>query len=108
MYQGMSQRGAMIVDFRGVRLVIDFGTSTYQAISREETLKSKPFAFLPKASNSLYFEVKQPNNFVSIEINNGADSMGIKGGDLTDNLGIGLDSGALVAIDELQISRGAP
>jgi hypothetical protein len=107
-FQSMAQRGAMIVDFRGVRLVIDFGSNTYQAISREETLKSKPFTFLPKASNSLYFEVKQPNNFVSIEVNNGADSMGIKGGDLSDNFGIGLDSGALVAIDELQISRGAP
>jgi hypothetical protein len=90
-FQSLNQRGAMIVEFRGVRLVIDFAANTYQAISREETLKPRPFTFLAKTANSLYFELKQPNNFLSIEVNNGADSMGLKAGDLTDNFAIALD-----------------
>jgi hypothetical protein len=107
-FQSLNQRGAMIVEFRGVRLVIDFAANTYQAISREETLKPRPFTFLAKTANSLYFELKQPNNFLSIEVNNGADSMGLKAGDLTDNFAIALDTGALVSVQDLQISRGAP
>ncbi len=105
----LNQRGAMIVDFRGVRLVIDFGASTFQAISKDETLKPKPFSFLPKASNSLYFELKQPNNFVAIDVNNGAETLALKGGEMiTDGLSLALDTGALVSIQDLQIMRGSP
>ena len=107
-FQPLNQRGAMIVDFRGVRLVIDFGASTYQAISKEETLKPKPFTFQPKAASTLSFELKQPNNFVSIEINNGVETFGLKGGELSDALAIALDTGALVAIQDLQLMRGTP
>ena len=106
-FQPMNSRGSMIVDFRGVRLVVDFAASTYQAISREETLKSKPFAFLPKATCSLYFEVKTGAE-VQIDVNNGADTLAIKGGDLTDNLTIACDSASTIALDELTISRGKP
>jgi mutual gliding-motility protein MglA len=108
-FQPLNQKGAMVVDFRGVRLVIEFGASTYQAISKEETLKPKPFSFLPKAGNSLFFELKQPNNFVSIDVNNGADTMGLKGGEvMNDSLSLTLDTGALVSIQEVQIMRGSP
>lgn len=106
-FQPMNSRGSMIVDFRGVRLVVDFAASTYQAISREETLRSKPFAFLPKATCSLYFEVKTGSE-VQIDVNNGADTLAIKGGDLTDNLTIACDSASVIALDEMTLSRGKP
>jgi hypothetical protein len=107
-FMPMGNRGQMTVDFRGVRFEVDFASSTYRAISKEETLKARPFTFLPKTACSMYFELRQPGNLVSITVNNGADSVAIKAGDtLTDHFAIVCD-GASVALDELQIMRGKP
>ena len=106
-FMPMNNRGQMTVDFRGVRFEIDLGSSTYRAISKEETLKARPFSFVPKTSCSMYFELRQPGNLINITVNNGADTMSIKAGEsLTDNLGIACEAGATVALDELQIMRG--
>jgi len=107
-FMPMGNRGQMTVDFRGVRFELDFASSTYRAFSEEETLKARPFNFLPKTACSMYFELRQPGNLISITVNNGADSMAIKGGvTLTDNFIITCTS-ANVAIDDLQIMRGKP
>jgi hypothetical protein len=107
-FMPMVNRGQMTVDFRGVRFEVDFASSTYRAISREETLKARPFAFVPKTACSMYFELRQPGNLISITVNNGADSMAIKAGDtLTDNFAVTTDA-ATIALDELQIMRGRP
>lgn len=107
-FMPMANRGQMKVDFRGVRFEVDFASSTYRAYSEEETLKARPFNFLPKTACSMYFELRQPGNLISITVNNGADSMAIKGPvTLSDLLTITCD-GATVAIDELQVMRGKP
>jgi hypothetical protein len=107
-FMPMGNRGQMSVDFRGVRFEVDFGSSTFRAISKEETLKARPFTFLPKTACSMYFELRQPGNLISITVNNGADSMAIKAGDtLTDHFAI-ISEGASIAVDELQIMRGKP
>ncbi len=107
-FMPMGNRGQMKVDFRGVRFEVDFASSTYRAYSEEETLKARPFTFLPKTACSMYFELRQPGNLISITINNGADSMAIKGPvALTENFVITCES-ASVAIDELQVMRGKP
>jgi hypothetical protein len=106
MFMPMSNKGQMTVDFRGVRFVIDFMSSTYQVITREETLPTKKFAFLPKTVCSLYFNLNQPGNTVSVLINNGADSATIKAGDsLSPAFSIQCDS-ANIAVDELHVLRG--
>jgi serine/threonine protein kinase len=107
-FMPMGNRGQMTVDFRGVRFEVDFASSTYRAFSEEETLKARPFTFLPKTACSMYFELRQPGNLISITVNNGADSMAIKGGaTLSDNFVITC-TGASVAVDELQVMRGKP
>jgi mutual gliding-motility protein MglA len=107
-FMPIGNRGQMTVDFRGVRFEVDFASSTYRAFSEEETLKARPFTFLPKTACSMYFELRQPGNLISITVNNGADAMAIKGGTtLTDNFIITCTS-ANVAIDDLQIMRGKP
>jgi signal recognition particle receptor subunit beta/serine/threonine protein kinase len=105
-FQPMNNRGMLNVDFRGVRMMIDFAGNTFQAVSTLETLKAKPFTFLPKVACSLYFEAKQ-GGVVTVEVNNGADMVTIKSM-LTDNFGVATDGGAVVALDELDLSRGKP
>ena len=107
LFMPMNNKGQMTVDFRGVRFVVDFGSSSYQAISREETKPVSKFAFLPKAVCSLYFELRQPGNVVQIIINNGADNVSIKAGDITNSMSVQCDN-SNIAIDELQILRGRP
>ena len=105
-FMPMNNRGKMTVDFRGVRFEFDLPSNTYRAISKEESPKAKPFNFIVKTASSLYFEVRQPNNLISVTVNNGADSTSIRAGDtLTDNLGIAAEDGAIIAIDELHILR---
>lgn len=107
-FMPMANRGQMKVDFRGVRFEVDFASSTYRAYSEEETLKARPFNFLAKTACSMYFELRQPGNLISITVNNGADSMAIKGPlTLSDLLTITCD-GAPLALDELQVMRGKP
>jgi hypothetical protein len=106
-FMPMHNRGRMTVDFRGVRFEFDFPSNTYRAISKEETATAKPFNFIVKTACSMYFEVRQPGNLITVTVNNGADSTAIRAGDtLTDNLGIVAEDGANIAIDELQIMRG--
>jgi signal recognition particle receptor subunit beta/serine/threonine protein kinase len=106
-FMPMNNRGRMTVDFRGVRFEFDFPSNTYRAISKEETATAKPFNFIVKTACSMYFEVRQPGNLITVTVNNGADSTAIRAGDtLTDNLGIVAEDGANIAIDELQIMRG--
>jgi mutual gliding-motility protein MglA len=106
-FMPMSNKGQMSVDFRGVRFVIDFATSNYQAISREETTQARKFSFLPKAVCSLFFELRQPGNIVQITINNAADSVSIKAGEISSLMSVQCEN-ANIAIDELQILRGRP
>ena len=104
----MGNRGQMKVDFRGVRFEVDFASSTYRAYSEAETLKARPFNFLPKTGCSIYFELRQPGNLISITVNNGADSMALKGpATLTDIFSITCEN-AVIAVDDLQIMRGKP
>jgi hypothetical protein len=106
-FMPMNNRGKLTVDFRGVRFEFDFPSNTYRAISKEESPKAKPFMFITKTACSLYFELRQPGNLVTVTVNNGAGSTSIRAGDtLTDNLGISCEDGANIAIDELQIMRG--
>ena len=106
-FMPMNNRGKLTVDFRGVRFEFDFPSNTYRAISKEGSPKAKPFMFITKTACSMYFEVRQPGNLVTVTVNNGAGSTSIRAGDtLTDNLGISCEEGTNIAIDELQIMRG--
>jgi mutual gliding-motility protein MglA len=108
MFMPMSNKGQMSVEFRGVRFVIDFLSSSYQCISREQTNSAKKFAFLPKTVCSLYFELRQPGNLVNVLINNGATSDAIKAGDALSSVFAIQSDSANIAVDELQILRGRP
>ena len=106
-FMPLNNRGKMTVDFRGVRFEFNFPSNTYRAISKEESPTAKPFTFITKTACSMYFELRQPGNLVTVTVNNGAGSTAIRAGEtLTDNLGIACEDGANIAIDELQIMRG--
>lgn len=105
-FMPMNNRGKLTVDFRGVRFGFDFPSNSYRAITGEGTQKEQSLNFIVKTACSMYFEVRQPGNLVTVTVNNGASSTSIRAvGALSDNLGISCEDGANIAIDELEIKR---
>jgi len=103
-FQNTANRGALRVDFRGVRVLIELSRNQVTVSTREQELKAVEFAFIPRSVHNLYIELRGDGNAV-VEINNGVVSLDPRIGKPTNDLTISIDTGAAVQIDDLAISR---
>lgn len=104
-FMPQASKGALAVDFRGIRLVIDLGTGSWQMASRRESAPSAPIAVIPRTVNTLLIDYRAADNLVRAELNNGTQAIAVHIDTPTDALFIAALGGAAVAIDEIAITR---
>lgn len=103
-FHNNASRGALVVTFRGVRVLCDFAKGTVTAGSLEQQLKPIEFAFIPRTAHFLYIELRGAQAVV--EVNNGAALLDLKLPTRSpETMEIRLDTNAAVQIDELAITR---
>jgi hypothetical protein len=104
LFQNAANRGAMTVNFRGVRVLIELTRNTVTVQTSEQSLKPVDFTFAPRTVHSLYIELRGKDQAL-VEINNGVISLDLRCGHLTDGFALKLDTGAQVSFDEITFSR---
>ena len=105
-FQNTANRGALRVDFRGVRVLMELARNQVTVSTREHELKPVEFAFIPRSVHNLYIELRGDGRAL-VEINNGVISLDPRIGKPTNDLTLGIDTNAAVQIDELAITREA-
>lgn len=103
-FQNNANRGALRVDFRGVRVLIELARNTVTVTTREQELKPVEFAFIPRSVHNLYIELRGDGRAL-VEINNGVVSLDPRVGKPTNELSVSIDTNAAVQIDELALTR---
>ncbi|MBA3684131.1 MAG: protein kinase, partial [Planctomycetes bacterium] len=104
LFQNAANRGAMTVNFRGVRVLIELTRNTVTVQTSDQNLKPVDFTFAPRTVHSLYIELRGKDQAL-VEINNGVISLDVKSGHQTDLFALKLDTGAQVSFDEITFSR---
>ncbi|MBA3845987.1 MAG: hypothetical protein H0X45_05015, partial [Planctomycetes bacterium] len=104
-FQNNGGKGAMTINFRGVRVLAEFGGNRITVASREQESRGKEFVFLPKTVHSIYLRANREAGTMAIEVNNGAEVFELKTGALSEQLMISADNNAAIAIEELSIGR---
>jgi len=102
-FQVRATKGTLVVNFRGIRVFADFTAGQLHVSSREQEIRPKAFVFQPNATNSLFIDLR--GGSAVVEINNNAESFTLRPGTPSEQLAITVDGGAVVAVDEIALTR---
>jgi hypothetical protein len=102
-FQTSQNKGTMTVDFRGAKVVLDLGASTY-TVSGKGAGRPKGFAIIPKLPYTMLLERKDDAR-TTLQFNNGAESAEIQVGDLSDTFTLAVEGGGTISLDDLEIFR---
>ncbi len=104
LFQSLANRGALVINVRDVRILIDLQAQKLRATTRDTELRPVDVQIIPRTVQNLYVEFRQGGN-VLVELNNGVITLDLKIQKAGDQLSIAYDTGASVAIDEILITR---
>jgi len=103
-FQNTASRGAIAINFRGVRVLMDLAKGTVTGSTRDQELKPTDFQFIPRTAHTLYIELRGRDGAL-VELNNGVVSMDLKLGKPADQVTLAFDTGAAIAFDEINLTR---
>ncbi len=101
-FQAQVAKGTMTIDFRGAHVVFDFANSTLTVGHG----KPRGIGLLSKVTYPLLLERKDDSH-TALQFSNGAESADIPVTDLSDSLVLSVEDGAVVSMDDLEITRDA-
>jgi len=98
--------GGLTINFRGLRVVVDLTAQSYLVTSPDQRTDPTDFPFLGNTQYQIYIALEADGE-ASVQINQ-TDPIQIKAQGLSSRCSLTVDTGAEIAVDEIEIRRGDP